>query len=390
MIKRLQKQFILMTMFFLGIVVGAILILQCVQTYERNKEEIEYCMDWCLELTTQEKKAPTLPSYTLIFDNVTDSYMLLGDRRYQGYDVESIRSEMDFLTYDEMVEKEGVYYEKKATVQGYIGGVVDASVLIKQFKLLVTRSVLIFAGSMAVFFLAVYSMSKWIVAPVQETWDAHKRFIADASHELKTPLTIILADSELLLDKYPNNPWLASLYEEASRMKQLIYSLLELARYDALPTSPKERFDLSSMCEKISLGLEEYAYEKKVLIEESFEPNILIDAEKENTHRLISLLFDNAIKYAPEESSIRVCLVNKEHHFLFTIENRGHLSSEQMKHIFDRFYKTDESRKKDGSYGLGLAIAKEIAQRNRMSLQVDSKNEKVVFSIYGKSFNTVK
>lgn len=390
MIRRLQKQFIFMTMFFLGIVVGAILILQCVQAYERNEEEIEHCMDWCLELTTQEKEGPTLPSYTLVFNERTESYVLLGDRRYQGYDVESIRNEMDFLTYDEMIEKEGVYYEKKATVQGYIGGVVDASVLTKQFKQLVTRSFLIFVGSMIVFFLAVYSMSKWIVAPVQETWDAHKRFIADASHELKTPLTIILADSELLLEKHPDDPWLASLHEEATRMKQLIYSLLELARYDALPTSVKERFDLSAMCEKISLGLEEYAYEKKVLIEESFEPHILIDGEKENMHRLISLLFDNAIKYAPEESMIHVRLVNKDHHFLFTIENKGHLSSEQMQHIFDRFYKTDESRKKDGSYGLGLAIAKEIAQRNRVSLQVDSKNEKVVFSVYGKSFNTVK
>lgn len=390
MIKQLQKKFIWMTMFFLGALLFVVLFLLCEQTAVRNEDEIRRALSWCLEATGSSAQVPALPSYTLLYDAPSDSYVLLGDRRNTLYDVESLRQMTDDMPYNSVERKDGVYLEKQRTRQGYIAGLVDASVLHAQYQNLISRSVVLFFGTMGVLFAAVWAMSRWIVRPVQEAWDAHKRFIADASHELKTPLTIILADCELLQAGDPENAWLHSLHEEALRMQRLIYDLLALARYDALPQAKPEPVDLSNLCQTIALEAYERAYAHRVLIEEDIESNVLAFCEPEDAHRLVALLVDNAVKYAPDQGVVSIRLKRKDHRFQLDVENPGTLTPEQMAHVFDRFYKADPSRKKDGSYGLGLSIAKEIASRNKLALSVTCQAGAITFSVRGKSYKNVR
>lgn len=390
MINKLQKKFILMTMFFVGIVIFGILAFLCIQSYERNEILIDRSLAWSLQLKQQEYEGSMLPSYTLIYNDRTDSFVLLGDERYVQFDVDALKRKINALPYDMKKEENGIIMKKHALEQGYICGIVDASVLKEQFSQLLSRCIGVFLISMGIFFSAVYFISRWIIVPVRRTWDAQKRFIADASHELKTPLTIILADSELLLEKDPDDPWLISLHEEAERMKKLIYDLLELARFDALPVHQSELVDLSQLCEKIALGMEEQAYDKKVMIDEHIEEDVFIHADPEDMHRLAALLLDNAVKYTPPGKTVSIRLTKKDHRFILRFSNPGTLSREQLAHIFERFYKADESRKNDGSFGLGLAIASETARRNKFELNADCRDGEVIFTVTGKTNNIVK
>ena len=127
MIKQLQKKFIWMTMFFLGALLFVVLFLLCEQTAVRNEDEIRRALSWCLEATGSSAQVPALPSYTLLYDAPSDSYVLLGDRRNTLYDVESLRQMTDDMPYNSVERKDGVYLEKQRTRQGYIAGLVDAS-----------------------------------------------------------------------------------------------------------------------------------------------------------------------------------------------------------------------------------------------------------------------
>ncbi len=173
-------------------------------------------------------------------------------------------------------------------------------------------------------------------------------------------------------------------------MQRLIYDLLALARYDALPQAKPEPVDLSNLCQTIALEAYERAYAHRVLIEEDIESNVLAFCEPEDAHRLVALLVDNAVKYAPDQGVVSIRLKRKDHRFQLDVENPGTLTPEQMAHVFDRFYKADPSRKKDGSYGLGLSIAKEIASRNKLALSVTCQAGAITFSVRGKSYKNVR
>ena len=118
--------------------------------------------------------------------------------------------------------------------------------------------------------------SRWILKPVWIAWEKQKQFVSDASHELKTPLTILKADTQSLLEQEPNNEIFLSLYEETNRMQRLIFRLLELARLESNPKEEKERFDFSSLCQKIILEKEEGLYEQGIELEAKIQDLSLI------------------------------------------------------------------------------------------------------------------
>lgn len=134
MINKLQKKFILMTMFFVGIVIFGILAFLCIQSYERNEILIDRSLAWSLQLKQQEYEGSMLPSYTLIYNDRTDSFVLLGDERHVQFDVDALKRKIDALPYDMKKEENGMVMKKHALEQGYICGIVDASVLKEQFS----------------------------------------------------------------------------------------------------------------------------------------------------------------------------------------------------------------------------------------------------------------
>lgn len=233
------------------------------------------------------------------------------------------------------------------------------------------------SGVGAVAFLGFFALSlyfsRWAMKPVERTWRLQRQFVADASHELKTPLTVILANTAIL-QNHPDSSvesqgqWVDSTKTEAKRMQFLVNDMLDLVRIDSIADRPEDRqtIDFSDMVEGEMLQFESVAYERQVEIEPSIERGISVTGHEESLRRLISTLLDNACKYASAGTAVKVTLKREGNQAKMAITNMGVvIDAADLPYIFDRFYRADKARTREThSSGLGLAIAREAARRH--------------------------
>ena len=225
-----------------------------------------------------------------------------------------------------------------------------------------------------------------ITRPVKRAWDQQTQFIADASHELKTPLTVILADTDIIA-AHPQTQvaeqmkWVCGIKDEAKHMKGLVEELLFLARNDeggagAGAHGKQEPINLSALAQESCLAFDAVAFEANVELNEDIEDDVEIRADKIQVERLIRSLIDNAVKYAGTQGRVTVKLhKKKKDRAVFTVNNTGPvIPANELPHVFDRFWRSDTSRTRGttASYGLGLAIAKSIAQAQGADISVTS------------------
>ena len=212
------------------------------------------------------------------------------------------------------------------------------------------------------------------------------RFIADASHELKTPLSVIKADLQIL-DQSPSGfsnsdrVWITRANEEVSRMQGLVTELLELAEAENVARSSDMRtdqVDFSSVVEKSSLQLDPVAFDRAISIETHSDKDVYVRGNVNELERLVTILIENACKYANPRSSIDVCLWETGSLAVLDVNNTGTpIKAEDLPHLFERFYRTDHARTREGQggYGLGLAIAKTIAEAHGGTISARSDQE---------------
>ena len=230
-------------------------------------------------------------------------------------------------------------------------------------------------AGMLIILIPVIFLSRWIAKPVQLAFDRQKQFIADASHELKTPLTIITTNAEVLENTLPDNKWLNYILEQSGRMKILINSLLDLARLD----SGNERtsfhsFDLSKTVRKTALSFESLAYEHEKKYVQDIANGLSFYGNEENIKQLVTILLDNAFKYSDPNGRITITLTQSAEKKRLLVHNTGKgIDIKDQKHIFERFYRIDNSRsRQSGGYGLGLAIAQSIVEKHNGHIGVKS------------------
>ncbi len=249
----------------------------------------------------------------------------------------------------------------------------------------------IFIGAIAVTAALAYALSSWTMRPTEDAWNRQSVFFSNASHELKTPLTVISAN----LDVIQSNPdstvreqerWFGYVKSEVAKMSQLIGEMLYIAREDAQSEKKPimSEFDFSELVEGECLTFEALAFERGRFIEQDIAPGIVGKGEKESIQRVVRVLIDNAISHSSENSSVKVSLsLSKHGKIKLTVSNEGEdIPPESLNRIFDRYYRTDASRSKDtGGFGLGLAIAKTIVDKHGGTISAESENGITTFKV---------
>ena len=222
-------------------------------------------------------------------------------------------------------------------------------------------------------------LSRWATAPVEKAWRQQRQFLSDASHELKTPLTVILSNAELLeaapMDQRPAR-WRDNILSEAKQMKVLVEQMLTLARADNNPmpsASAMEVVSLSDLATDCALAFEPVAFEAGKPLEYEIAPDPTVTGDRDKLRRLISILLDNAIKYGADGGTIRLKLQKSDRHAQLVVSNPGEpIPQDKLPHLFERFYRADDSRGEKSGFGLGLSIAATVAQEHKASLRAES------------------
>ncbi|WP_019424387.1 sensor histidine kinase [Paenibacillus sp. OSY-SE] len=242
---------------------------------------------------------------------------------------------------------------------------------------------LFFVGIIMLFVIFAISLffASRSIAPIAETWEKQKQFIADVSHELKTPLAIINANSDALLANEgetikSQKKWLDYIKNQTDRMGKLVNDLLYLAK--TVDTNIKmldTPFDISEIVSDVLLSMEAVAFEKDITLLQEVESNIIIKSDCEKIKQVVTILMDNAIKYTEKKGRINITLKKTRHQLAFSIKNSGKgIPQKNLSKLFDRFYRVDPARtQENGGYGLGLPIAKAIIDRLGGKIYADSK-----------------
>ncbi|MHC1749617.1 MAG: sensor histidine kinase [Cellulosilyticaceae bacterium] len=240
----------------------------------------------------------------------------------------------------------------------------------------------------AIFWISVY-FAKQSIIPIEQSYMKQKQFIQDASHELKTPLASIRAN----LDAVNSNPnetvlqqkkWLGFISIEVERMTKLVADLLYLAKneYCQSPTD-HHPVGLSKIVENTIASVEVLAFEKGITFKVQIESEVIVQGDENKILQVVKILLDNALKYTDPSGQIKVNLTRYKHQSVLSISNTGKgVGKEHIAYIFERFYRADASRKHDGGYGLGLAIAKSLVESIKGEITVASiPNEETTFTV---------
>ena len=242
--------------------------------------------------------------------------------------------------------------------------------------------------SMGITFLISLVSANRSIKPIEESYNKQKQFVADASHELKTPLASIRANTDVLLSKRSSTigeeyKWLQYIKDEADRMTVLTNDLLILARSDADEGEKMyPEISFSDVVEDVLLENEAVAFENGVELQSDICEGVTMTAPPEGLKQLVLILIDNAVKYTPKGGRIHVRLARDGGRIVFEVENDGEINREDLPHIFERFYRADKSRAREsGGYGLGLAIAESLTHGMGGRITAQSENGTTKFTV---------
>lgn len=394
MIKNLKKRFVITAMSIIGAMVIVIFCAVCIFTYNAHKQQtikrLEQVVNAPVNLQNNNENilikpnSPYFPNdqkepYDKPFE-LPDMYAIKvitnsrGEIVYTNVQIDLDESQVKD-TVSQVLEKKkdsgkissaNLLYLKKETPDGTTIVFTSTSPLDTYLRNTIIISSILCIISFILFFILVERIADYTVKPVKQAWNSQKQFVADASHDLKTPLTVILANNEILLSHKDDtvssqSKWIESTKEEAEKMNKLVIQLLDLAKSESLQKSITfSQINLSEVTEMSVLQFEPVAFDKLLTVEANVKPNITLNTNEEIYSRIISILLDNAIKYSANEEKIKISLYEDKKQVFLTVNNPAYIENNDINHIFERFYRANKTRN-DKGHGLGLAIAKNLA-----------------------------
>ena len=271
----------------------------------------------------------------------------------------------------------------KADKAGYNLVVFMDTTVINENAATLFRYTLIFGGiALIAFYFLSQILARKIIHPLEESYKKQKQFISDAGHELKTPVSVVSANAELLSREIGENQWLDNILYENERMGMLVTQLLELARTESV-TPQMECIDFSRLVQGEALPFESVAFEKGLQLICNTENEITVEGNSSQLKQLVSILLDNGIRHSTDGNTVNLSLIREHGLAQLSVINKGdEIPEEQRQQIFERFYRVDTARNsEDKHYGLGLAIAKSITHAHKGHIEVLCYNSLVEFRV---------
>lgn len=246
------------------------------------------------------------------------------------------------------------------------------------FRTFLITSIGVSSGGLLAVLLLLSFLSERIVKPVSESYEKQKRFITDAGHELKTPLTIIDADAEVLEMDLGENEWLSDIKTQTKRLTQLTNNLILLSRMEEEPRTEKIAFPISDLVEETVETFQTLARTHNKNLSFHIQPMLSMRGDEKAIRQLVTILLDNAIKYSDEGGRIELTLEKQKNLIRLCVFNTAEsVSRESLPHLFDRFYRADQSRNsRTGGYGLGLSIASAVVNAHKGKIFAATQDEK--------------
>ena len=398
MINKLKRKFLILGTVFMFILMSVLVLIMNLVNYREVVSET----DAVIRMLSQ----PNMPFFIgqTLYDDDVNSFVPPGMSPEVPYEsrffIVSASSDGDLINSDLSriicVDEESVmeYISaalKSSSDQGFIGNFrfsksadenglriifLDCGRKLDQFRSFLRISVIVgLCGCLVVFLAFVFTAGK-IVAPIAESYEKQKRFISDAGHEIKTPLTIINANVDLLeLDGEKEE--LTEIREQTVRLTGLTNDLIMLSKMEeAEHTIQKIDFPLSDLVSETAASFRAPAASRGLNFDADIAQGVSMNGAPDAIRRLISVLLENAIKYAPENGSVKLCMISQKKQSIISVENDNaeRIAENDLAHIFDRFYRADASRNSStGGHGIGLSIAKAIVEAHGGSISASSK-----------------
>ena len=252
---------------------------------------------------------------------------------------------------------------------------VDGSMSRSMFMQSTTISGCVLLACAALVLILIFFLSKKAVKPIAESYEKQKQFVTDANHELKTPLTLIIANTEIAEMELGKSEWLEDIRAEGHRMTELVNQLVALSRMDEEGHKMNlAEVPLGMLTADIVSEFEALVTDKEKKLTSSIDNDIVYWGDKALLHRLIGILMDNAIKYCDNGGEINITL-KKGRYTVLTVENTyASVNETELNRLFDRFYRADKARKFTGGYGVGLSMAKSIVEKHNGEISAYKKD----------------
>ena len=236
-------------------------------------------------------------------------------------------------------------------------------------------------SSLLVVFILVVCFSRYAVRPYMKNMERQKRFITDAGHELKTPITSIATSADIAAMEYEEDEWIANIQRQTARLTRLVGELVALSRMDEeIPFPDKSTFSLSDAAWETAEPFAVRAKAEEKTYHQKIEENLTFYGDRNSIQQLISILLDNAVKYTAAAGEIRLDIYRKRRRICIEVANTCDLpDTVELERLFDRFYRVDEARSaKTGGTGIGLAMAQAIAETHGGKIRAERTGKNVV------------